>query len=215
MATVVEGAEEHVEGTSPPRRVLWKLCLLGSRARNKLYTLILATGLRERGSRTTIVPPCRIRGAERISLGAGVFVGGGCWLEVLGSQARLGGGIKIGDGTSMAGRCTITAAAEVVLESKVLLAGNVYISDHTHAFQDPAIAILDQGVTGVRPVRICSGAWLGQNVVVCPGVRIGCGSVVGANSVVKQDVPDFSMAVGAPARVIKRLNRRTGDWERV
>ena len=63
--------------------------------------------------------------------------------------------------------------------------------------------MLDQGITRIGPVEICDGAWLGQNVVIGPNVRVGIGSVVGANSVVLSDVPDFSVAVGAPARVVR------------
>jgi acetyltransferase-like isoleucine patch superfamily enzyme len=57
----------------------------------------------------------------------------------------------------------------------------------------------------VMPVLIRQGAWLGQNVVVCPGVTIGRGAVIGANSVVNRDIPDFCVAAGAPARVLKSI----------
>jgi acetyltransferase-like isoleucine patch superfamily enzyme len=73
-----------------------------------------------------------------------------------------------------------------------------------HAFDDSARAVLEQGVTRVGPVEIGDGAWLGQNVVVGPGVRIGRSAVIGANSVVLDDVPDHAVAVGAPARVLDR-----------
>jgi acetyltransferase-like isoleucine patch superfamily enzyme len=67
---------------------------------------------------------------------------------------------------------------------------------------------MHQGVDKIQPVLIKRGAWLGQNVVVCPGVTIGRGSVIGANSVVVKDIPDFSVAVGAPARVVKSITSR-------
>ena len=87
----------------------------------------------------------------------------------------------------------------------VLLARNVYVADHQHAFADPTRAVIHQGITRIAPVEIADGAWLGENVVVGPGVRIGRGAVVGANAVVLEDVPDRSVAVGVPARVIRRL----------
>ena len=65
--------------------------------------------------------------------------------------------------------------------------------------------MLAQGVTRVAPVEIGDGAWLGENVVIGPGVRIGRGAVVGANAVVLQSVPDHAVAVGAPARVVRRF----------
>ena len=85
----------------------------------------------------------------------------------------------------------------------------MYIADHTHAYEDAGVPVLAQGITGIAPVEIGDGAWLGQNVVITPGVRVGRGAVVGANSVVRDDVPDFAVAVGAPARVVRRLERDT------
>jgi lipopolysaccharide O-acetyltransferase len=115
--------------------------------------------------------------------------------------------LEIGDGTTIAGTCVLSAVEHVRLGKGVLFARNVYVADHAHAFEDTSRAVLDQGVTDVRPVEICDGAWLGQNVVVCPGVRIGRGAVVGANSVVRDDVPDHAVAVGAPARVVREFGR--------
>jgi acetyltransferase-like isoleucine patch superfamily enzyme len=103
----------------------------------------------------------------------------------------------------IAGSCVLSAVAHVRLGRKVLLARNVYISDHIHAYEDTTEAVLDQGVARVEPVDIGDGAWLGQNVVVCPGVSIGRGAVVGANAVVVDDIPDYCLAVGAPARVVR------------
>ena len=115
------------------------------------------------------------------------------------------GKLEIGSGTRIVGDCVLSAASSVRLGSKVLLARNVYISDHTHAYGDPRRAVLDQGIDRLEPVVIDDGAWLGQNVVVCPGVRIGRGAVVGANAVVLEDVPDHAVAVGVPATVVRRF----------
>ena len=84
-------------------------------------------------------------------------------------------------------------------------ARNAYIADHQHAFTDTTRAVLDQGIEKTAPVEIGDGAWLGENVVVGPGVRIGRGAVIGANAVVLADVPDHSVAVGAPARVVRTV----------
>ncbi|MEJ2147332.1 MAG: acyltransferase [Acidobacteriota bacterium] len=138
-----------------------------------------------------------------IAVGSNVFIGSGSWLQVLDSLS--GGSIRIGDGASLAGMDVLSAAQEIVLEQDVLLARNVYIADHSHAFEDKSLPIRLQGITKIAPVRIGRGAWLGQNVVICPGTTIGRGAVVGANSVVNRDVPDFSVAVGAPARVIRTV----------
>ncbi len=66
-----------------------------------------------------------------------------------------------------------------------------------------------------RPITIGKGCFLAANVVVTPGVTIGDGVVIGANSVVTSDIPSYSLAVGCPAKVVKRHNPQTGQWERV
>ena len=105
----------------------------------------------------------------------------------------------------MSGYCVLSAVRSVVLEDNVLMARNVYISDHIHRYTDLDMPIQKQGVDKISPVHICAGAWLGQNVVVCPGVRIGRNAIIGANSVVNKDIPDYCVAVGAPACVVKKI----------
>ena len=101
---------------------------------------------------------------------------------------------------------TDSAAVSVRIGRQVLMARNVYVSDHNHAFDDGSRPVLAQGITEPRPVEIGDGAWLGQNVIVNPGVRIGRGAIVGANAVVLDDVPDRAVAVGVPARVVRMLD---------
>lgn len=160
------------------------------------------------GSRSVIQPPVRLMGERRIAVGNGVFVGAGSWLQVLkGDGERVA--LELGDGTSIAGNCVVSAAQSVRVGARVLIARGVYISDHSHAYEDMGRAVLDQGVTQVDPVEVCDGAWLGENVVIGPGVRVGRGAVIGANSVVLDDVPDHCIAVGAPAKVVRRLDSQT------
>jgi acetyltransferase-like isoleucine patch superfamily enzyme len=155
------------------------------------------------GRKTVIEPPFRLGGERRISIGSGVFIGANSWLQAL--EPGDGIAISIGDGTSIAGNCVISSAQSVVLAPKVLIARGVYISDHIHEYGDTTRPVLEQGIGQIRPVLIGEGAWLGENVVVAPGVSIGRGAVVGANAVVVDDVPDHSLAVGVPARVIRHF----------
>ena len=171
------------------------------RAVSKTFCLLAAGGFARFGRRSFLALPIRLSGESRIAIGDGVYIGSDCWLQTIGDGADVA--LEIGDGTSIVGHCVLSAASSVRLGAKVLLARNVYISDHMHAYADVGVAVLDQGLTRIEAVEVCDGAWLGQNVVVCPGVRIGRGAVVGANSVVNRDVPDFSLAVGAPAKVIR------------
>ena len=95
------------------------------------------------------------------------------------------------------------------------LARNVYVSDHAHAYENIGVPIMHQGINRIAPVTIGKHTWLGQNVVVLPGVSIGEHCVVGANSVVNSSIPDFSVAAGVPAKVVKRYNQKTKTWERI
>lgn len=173
------------------------------RARAKIFSVLASGAFASFGSRSILELPIRLAGESRISIGSDVFVGAGSWLQTLEGPGHSGV-LEVGDGTSIAGTCVLSAACSVRLGRKVLLARNVYISDHIHAYDDPRRAVLDQGVAQLEAVEIQDGAWLGQNVVVCPGVTIGRGAVVGANSVVLNDIPDHAVAVGAPA-VVKRV----------
>ena len=157
-------------------------------------------------------PPIRLKGERRIAIGSDVFVGRGSWLQV-DDPAGEGLALEIGDGTSIVGGCVISAVSSVRIGKNVLFAKDVYVADHQHAFEDPSRPVLEQGVTRVAPVEIGDGAWLGENVVVGPGVRIGRGAVVGANAVVLADVPDYAVAVGAPARVVRRFGHGASAGE--
>jgi acetyltransferase-like isoleucine patch superfamily enzyme len=193
-----------------PRRLVGRgflaLVWFVRRAWRRSFSLLAAGGFAEFGAGSVLEPPIRLENQGRIAIGRNVFVGpGSCLLTHPegGDEVAL----EIGDGVNIAGTCVISAVSHVRLGRSVLLARNVYIADHGHAFEDLGRPVLDQGVTDVRPVEIGDGAWLGQNVVVCPGVRIGRGAVIGANAVVREDVPDHSVAVGVPARVVREFGR--------
>jgi acetyltransferase-like isoleucine patch superfamily enzyme len=185
-------------------RISLEVYRLAVRLRGRVFSTLSAGAFEAFGARSVLQLPVRIDGERWISIGDDVFVGSGSYLQVLYGPERHGQ-LRLGDGTSITGSCVIAAAESVTLGARVLMARNVYIADHRHAFDDPTRAILDQGIEQIAPVDIGDGAWLGQNVVVGPGVRIGRGAVIGANSVVLGDVPDHAVAVGAPARVVRRI----------
>ena len=189
-------------------RVVGDICAtlyrLTIRARDKTFSSLVAGAFASYGERSVIQLPVRLCGECRIAVGSGVFIGAGSWLQVEGAEQGPVV-ITIGDGTSIAGNCVLSAARSLRIGRKVLFARNIYVADHKHAFGALSLPILEQGIDRVLPVEIADGAWLGQNVVVGPGVRIGRGAVIGANSVVLDDVPDHAVAVGAPARVVRSL----------
>jgi acetyltransferase-like isoleucine patch superfamily enzyme len=116
--------------------------------------------------------------------------------------------LHIGDGVSMEYDCHIGCIDEVRIGAGVLMASRIYISDHSHGGTtagDLALPPNSRPVISKGPVIIEDDVWLGEGVAVMPGVRIGCSSIIGANAVVTHDIPPFSVAIGAPARVIKTL----------
>jgi acetyltransferase-like isoleucine patch superfamily enzyme len=187
-----------------------------SNFRTRLFTLLLSSQFAEIGRGTRVSPPFRFYGLNEMSLGDEVMINPDCWLQTVpghgdGNSIKLT--IKAHTGIGMGAH--ISAAKQIVIEEYVLLGRNVHISDHSHAFENTKAPVIQQGINNIGPVSIGRGTWLGQNVVVLPGVTIGQHCVIGANSVVNSSIPDFSVAVGTPARVIKRYNQETGAWERV
>lgn len=125
--------------------------------------------------------------------------------------------IKIGNGCDIGYRCIITAVNDITIEDKVLIANNVQIMDHNHAYEKIGVPIMDQGVVVKEngEVVVGYGSWLGNNVVIAGTVHIGRGCVIGANSVVTSDIPDYCVAVGSPAKIVKGFSYKTGKWCRL
>jgi maltose O-acetyltransferase len=115
--------------------------------------------------------------------------------------------LLIGDDVFLNGGVSIEAWREVRIGSNVLMAPYASIIDDDRHEMEPGTR-RDKG-----PVIVGDNVWLGRNVAVLPGVRIGDGSVIGANSVVSRDIPAGCFAAGAPARVIRNLDR-SADWVR-
>lgn len=117
-----------------------------------------------------------------------------------------GGTVRIGRGSEIGERCRISIANSLEIGGKVLLSPNVYITDCDHEYRNVDIPVIDQGVVQKgQKVSIGEGSYIGINAVIVGNVKIGKHCVIGANSVVTKDVPDYCVAVGSPARVIKNM----------
>ena len=97
--------------------------------------------------------------------------------------------------------CVILDSAKVEIGSNVLFGPNVHLYTATH----PIDAIERRTVEFSKSIAIGNDCWIGGNAIILPGVKIGNGCTIGAGSVVTKDIPDNSLAVGNPARVIKKL----------
>ncbi|OGE30439.1 acetyltransferase [Candidatus Daviesbacteria bacterium RIFCSPHIGHO2_02_FULL_36_13] len=96
--------------------------------------------------------------------------------------------------------------ADITIEDDVMLGPGVHIYTNNHTFSNPNKPFIDQGYDEVKEVILKKGCWIGANVIILAGVTIGENSVIGAGSVVTKSIPDRTIAVGAPAKVIKKLN---------
>jgi acetyltransferase-like isoleucine patch superfamily enzyme len=128
-----------------------------------------------------------------VALSAGMMPGQECFSDPV---VSIGDRVLIGRGSGIVGHLSI------VIEDDVWTGHHVYITDQNHGYDDVTKPISVQ-TQPERPVRIGAGSWLGHGVVVLPGVSIGRHVAVGAQSVVTKDLPDYSVAVGNPARVIR------------
>ena len=129
-----------------------------------------------------------------------------------------GGNISLGDNVSINMNCTFVDCNRIEIGNNVLIASNVQLYTSTHPVElaerltpdwDPASGAYFCR-TYARPIRIGDGCWLGGGVIVLPGVTIGRGCVIGAGSVVTKDIPENSLAVGNPCRVIRAINQSRG-----
>jgi acetyltransferase-like isoleucine patch superfamily enzyme len=136
----------------------------------------------------------------RLEVGPNTLLEPDVWITAPG-DAR----VQIGEGTFLNIGVMVAAQELVAIGAHCMLANNCFVTDANHRFDDPHKPITWQGFTTKGPTRIGDNVWLGANVVVTSGVTIGERCVIGANSVVTEDVPPFSIAAGAPARVLRAV----------
>jgi acetyltransferase-like isoleucine patch superfamily enzyme len=135
----------------------------------------------------------------RLTIGPHAYFEPGVWLT---SDT---GRIAIGGGSFLNLNVMIAAVESVSIGEHCMLANGCLVTDGNHRFDDLEKPVPWQGFTTKGPVTIGDNVWLGANVVVTSGVTIGRRSVIGANSVVIDDIPEFSIAAGAPAKVLKTI----------
>ena len=161
-------------------------------------------------------PVAALYGEEYIELGEGCIIGPYCSLSAgvmpghvidHSPVVTIGDRVLIGKGSGIVGHHTVEIGDDV------FTGHHVYITDANHGYEDTSLPIGKQ-FAAPRPVRVGSGSWLGHGTVVLPGADIGRNVAVGAGSVVTGTLPDFSVAVGNPARVIRRYIDGQG-WVRV
>lgn len=180
----------------------------------KLVLFVLFTKLISRKARI-IRFPVDIRGRKFIDFGTDLTTGVGCRFEAYPKINEkclvFGNKVQVNDYVH------ISAMERVEIGNNVLMASHIYISDNSHGFYKgeqqsmPEQSPIKRSYY-IAPVIIEDNVWIGEGVVIMPGVIIGKGTVIGANSTVTKSIPSASIAVGHPARVIKKYDFTHKKW---
>lgn len=160
------------------------------------YTTIFNEGYIRIGANTLI--------GKDVALSAGMVPGQKC---ITSPVVTIGDNCLIGRGSGIVGHLSIT------IGNNVWTGHHVYVTDQNHDYRD-VTAPIGQQSQPERPVVIGDDSWIGHGTVVLPGAQIGKHVVIGANSVVTGNIPDYSVAVGSPAKVIRQYNESDG-WKDV
>lgn len=177
---------------------------------NRIRFLFTKLKLRSCGKNSLFESCYEIEGSKYISVGANVRTKPRLRIAAIDQHngLRFNPTINIGNGVSINYDVHIACIDKIEIGDGALLGSKILITDHFHG--DTSIESLrvppsKRLLTSKGPVVIGKNVWIGEGVAIMPGVTIGDNSIIGANSVVTSEIPEFSVAVGAPAKVIKRL----------
>ncbi|PCK33628.1 acyltransferase [Pseudoalteromonas piscicida] len=137
-----------------------------------------------------------------IRLGSNITIPDNCFFRCTGVISDIGEGLIVGDNTGFGHNNFINAQGGVVIGCDVIIGPYVNILAENHNFGDSTIPIRKQGVTR-KGIIIESDVWIGAGVSILDGVKIGKGTVIGAGSIVTKSIPEYSIALGNPCKVIK------------
>ena len=164
------------------------------------------------GDRSIIVPPARVENPHQIAIGAGVLIHEHAWLLVRDGSPETPASLRIGDATVVNRFVKVVCFGSIDIGEGSILGDRVYISDVDYEPGSADVPPSDRPLTAPAPVVLEAGVALGVGVIVKPGVTIGERAYIGAGSIVTRDVPARSLAVGQPARVVRRYDPATDRW---
>ena len=161
--------------------------------------------------------PFDIRNKQLINFGSRLTTGFGCRIEVHPNKLTNEKVIMFGNNVEINDYVHIAAGEKIVIGDNVLIASKVFISDLNHGNYkgenpDNPLSAPNSRELSTNPIIIKDNVWIGEGVCIMPGVTIGFGCVIGALSVVTKDIPDYCIAVGSPAKVIKKYDFNKKKW---
>ncbi len=167
------------------------------------------------GEGSVIHYPSLITEHENISIGKNTTILANSRIQIYNALTGREAKIAIGSNCYLCFHLTILAGGSINIGDDVLIASNVLITSENHGMNpESKIPYINQPLE-CKDVSIGEVSWIGEKVSVMPGVKIGKKCVIGTNAVVTKSIPDYSMALGIPARVIKKWNFEKHEWEKV
>lgn len=193
----------------------WNKMLIVQRVYLQFRTrIVYGWAFKKLGRKSIIIRPMLIRSPDCIEIGERVSIRNGVRLEAYRDAYGRIPLLTIGSGTFIEQNVQIICHSRISIGEDVAIAGGCAIVDVTHPFRDinETSTIASRIADEDSFVEIGNGAFLGYGVVVLPNVRIGKRAVIGANSVVTKDIPDYGVAAGVPAIVREVFNESENDW---
>lgn len=182
------------------------------RAIKNIYWHLKCKNFKSVGCNLCMSTSSEIIGGNNISIGDNFSAGKNLklqtWSQYNGVSLNSSPSLVIGHNVSLMSNCQISCANEIIVEDGVLMGDNVFITDNYHGcslWSELEIPPIERPLDIKEGVYIGRNVWIGRNVCIMPGVKIGDGTVIGANSVVTHNVPEKSIAVGVPAKVIREV----------
>lgn len=188
-----------------------------SRTWRYIVTSFYKSRLAEAGDRVHLGWGFKANYPQYVYLGSDVHINEHCWISLLPVNTQSGDvdqfcdpKVRIGSRTYIGRFATIACMNRVTIGEDVLISDRVFIGDCYHGFGRIDLPVKDQYLYSPGVVTIGNGAWIGIGAVILPNVHIGKNAVVGANSVVRCDIPDYHLAAGVPARIIRDIRTDGG-----
>lgn len=169
------------------------------------------------GDGSLLFSPLNIAGPEHTSIGDKVHIGHGARIEAFtgwyGGQ-QFSPELEIQDSVDTGQNFTVGCANRVVIGRNTVISFDVFITDNDHSYEQIDVPVMQQPLI-VKKTIIGENCFIASGVKILAGTVLGKQCIVGSNSVVRGEFPDYCVIVGAPARVIKRYSAQSGRWERV
>jgi acetyltransferase-like isoleucine patch superfamily enzyme len=169
------------------------------------------------GSKSIIIKPIFIRNPKFIAIGKNVIIRNGVRLEVIPNCSGRIPMLTIGDNVNIEQNVHIVCHSKIEISSGVSITANCSIVDVTHPYSD----INNHAKIGSKIleensfIEIGEGSFVGIGSTILPNVSIGKYVIIGANSVVTKSIPDYSIVIGSPARIISQFNQEKKIWEKI